>query len=129
MFPQATVLIADDEAICVAITKKLLEQVGIKAISACDGVEALRLYEQHKDEIVLVLLDIQMPRMNGVEAFRRLRKLHVDVKVVVVSGHITASNRNQIEPLCPAGYIEKPLTAEALFAFLKPPFQARSEII
>lgn len=120
MLMQPAVLIADDEEIYVTIITRMLELAGIKVISACDGVEAVRLYEQHRGEIGLVLLDIQMPRMNGVETFRCLKKLPGNLRVVMVSGHVSASNKKQLDLLGPAGYIEKPFTTEALSAYIRP---------
>jgi CheY-like chemotaxis protein len=120
MLSQPAVLIADDEEIYVTIVTKILERAGIKVLSACDGIEAVRLYERHRHEIDLVLLDIQMPRMNGVETFRCLKELPGDLRVVMVSGHVSASNKKQLDLLGPAGYIEKPFTTEALSVFIRP---------
>lgn len=113
-----TVLLADDEAICLAITSKMLEQAGVRVITACDGIEALELYEKHMGQIGVVLLDIEMPRLNGVETFRSLKKLCNDVRVVFVSGHVTPANRAKIDALGPVGYVEKPLTMKHLSPFL-----------
>lgn len=114
------VLIADDEAICLAVTSRIVESAGLRVITAADGYEALRQYQRHCQEIQMVLLDIEMPGLNGVETFRRLKRIQDDVRVVIVSGHVTAANRAQIDTMRPAGYVDKPLTIEELFPLLEP---------
>lgn len=116
--PAPAVLIADDEAICLTIASRMLEQVGIRVITAVDGIEALHLFEKFREEIAVILLDIEMPGLNGVETFRRLKQLRGDVRVVIVSGHVTAANRRLLDVLRPAGYVNKPLTVRALAPFL-----------
>lgn len=112
------VLIADDEKICLTLTTKMLEKLDVRVLCAHDGVEAVQLYAEHCDEIVLVLLDIQMPIMDGVEAFRRLKKMRDDIFVVFASGYVSTKKRQLINPLGPAGYITKPLSVEKLSFYL-----------
>ena len=61
-------LLAEDNKTNQLIVKSLLEQVGIDAIIANDGKEAVELYKGHRDKIDLILMDLHMPVMNGYEA-------------------------------------------------------------
>lgn len=115
---QPTVLVADDEEIYVTVTTKMLERSGARVLSAGDGLEAVRQYERHKDEIALVFLDLEMPRLNGVETFRRLKILSPNVRVVIISGYVTPANRLLLDSLCPLGYIEKPMIMNDFLPYL-----------
>jgi CheY-like chemotaxis protein len=82
-----TVLVADDEEGVLLIASVILQGLGFTVLTAADGSEALQVYRAHKDEIVCVLLDLTMPKMNGDEAFRRMRAVNPDVKVLLCSGY------------------------------------------
>ena len=64
----------DDEEMVRTLASRMVEHAGFTVLTANDGEEAVRLYRQHQDEIVCVLLDLTMPKMNGEETFRDLRK-------------------------------------------------------
>src|SRR6267143_1496595 len=79
------ILLADDHQLVRAGIRSLLEKLcGIQVIAeASDGREALRLVAQHKPKVVL--MDIAMPDLNGLEATRRIARLHSNTKVVILS--------------------------------------------
>jgi len=105
----STVLVVDDENICLTVAKKLLEHLDLEVICTNNGAEAVGLYKQNMGKILCVLLDIQMPVMNGVDTFRLLKSIDKDVQVVIVSGFVNKKNKDLIDPLQPAGYMEKPI--------------------
>jgi two-component system chemotaxis response regulator CheY len=76
-------LIVDDAAIMRLRLREILEGTCEIVAEACDGEEALALYEQVRPDFVT--LDISMPRTNGLDALKRLMALHPDAKVVIVS--------------------------------------------
>lgn len=116
---KSTVLVVDDEKICVFVTSKMLEHLGMDVLTAKDGAEAVNIYERKSDKISCVIMDIQMPKMDGIEAFRRLKSIRKDVKVVIASGYVNTTNKNLIDPLDPVGYIQKPLSMENLSFYMK----------
>ena len=118
MGKKATVLVVDDENICLFVASKILEHLGMEVLVAHDGIEAVTLFGEKSEQISCVLMDIQMPRMNGIEAFRRLKTIRQDVKVIIASGYVTTTNKTLIDPLGPVGYIPKPLTMENLASFM-----------
>lgn len=119
MGEKITVLVVDDEEMCVLVTAKVLEHIGMDVLTAYDGIEAVNIYEEKNDSIDCVIMDIQMPRMNGIEAFKRLKTIRDDVKVVIASGYVNDANKALIDPLEPVGYIQKPLTMDNLTFFMK----------
>jgi CheY-like chemotaxis protein len=84
--PQRTILAVDDEPTILALAKDVLELEGYRVLVARNGVEALAVYRDSRGGIDLVLLDLTMPVMGGVECFRRLKQLDPAVRVVISSG-------------------------------------------
>lgn len=114
-----SVLIVDDEEICLTITSEMIKKIGLPAMLARDGLEAVEIFKRHGTGILCVLLDLQMPRMNGIDAFRHIRKQDEKMPVIITSGYLTETNLRLLQPLNPAGYLNKPVSFEDLFTFLR----------
>jgi len=108
------ILVVDDEAPIREITKAVLEAYSYKVITASDGIEAISLYTQYKDEISLVLTDIMMPSMNGQTAIRILQKINPQVKIVAVSGLASNYDVALAESVGVKAFLSKPFTATEL---------------
>ncbi|HEY9693347.1 MAG TPA: response regulator [Oculatellaceae cyanobacterium] len=80
------ILVVDDEESICQVTKLSLEVSGYQVITASDGVEAITLYAQHKEEISLVVADMMMPSMDGSLTIRTLQKINPHVRIIAVSG-------------------------------------------
>src|SRR3954462_1854461 len=87
--PKSRILVIDDEAPIRDSLKMTLEYEGYEFIGAATGQEGLALAEREAPD--LVLLDVKMPGMDGIEGLGRLGKMNGGVSVVVVSGHGTIS--------------------------------------
>jgi two-component system, cell cycle sensor histidine kinase and response regulator CckA len=83
----ATVLLVEDEDAVRRLIHTQLEEMGYKVISANDGQEALRVAKNFAQPIDLLLTDVVMPRMGGLEAARRLSTSRPDMQVVYITGH------------------------------------------
>ncbi|HHH76453.1 MAG TPA: PAS domain S-box protein [Phycisphaerae bacterium] len=105
---QGTVLIADDEDTIRALGKRMLNELGFDALTAADGSEVVELFRDNADEIVCVLLDLTMPHMDGEQAFRELRRIKPDVKVILCSGYNERDATQQFVGKGLAGFIQKP---------------------
>ncbi len=84
---QATILLADDAVFIREITAEILQRLGCRILQAADGLEALKLFEQHRDDIVVVLLDVIMPHYNGLEVAERIRGADSNVPIIFISGY------------------------------------------
>jgi CheY-like chemotaxis protein len=84
----ANILVVDDEPSLLQFVGMILKQNGYTVLSASSGIEALMLYSSYRSEIHLVLTDVQMPGMNGIELAERLRALHPTIKIVLMSGFV-----------------------------------------
>ena len=82
-----TVLLADDEPNLLMMTRKMLERYGYTVLTAHNGVEMLEAFEAHCDAIQVVITDLIMPRMSGLEAIKRIRQCKEDLPAIVMSGY------------------------------------------
>ena len=94
--------------------KQILERMGFSVLTAPDGREALKVFREHADEIVCVLLDLTMPHMDGEEAFREMRYLHPDVTVILCSGYNEQDATQRFAGKGLAGFIQKPYNMAVL---------------
>ena len=90
------------------VSKTILDRFGYHTLTARDGKEAVELFREWRDEIDLVLLDMTMPVMDGVEALRALRAIRPDVPVLLSSGHPESEAENRLQGERPSGFIQKP---------------------
>lgn len=112
-----TVLVADDEDIMRRAAKRLLQKLGHHVILARDGVEAVKAFESAPTAIDVVLLDLNMPRMGGEEALRRIRSVRSNVAVIISTGHTRNVAATGIEGP-PVVYLNKPYTIEMMAKIL-----------
>jgi len=84
------ILLGEDNALVRRMALKLLERSGFTVLVAEDGQEALRLFQERKDEVRLALLDVVMPNMSGPEAYERMVELVPDLPVVFATGYSTS---------------------------------------
>lgn len=108
------ILIIDDEASIRDITKTSLEAYNYKAIIASDGIEAIALYAEHRQEISLVLTDMVMPSMDGLTTIRTLQKINPNVKIIAISGLATSDKVNAAYEVGIKAFLSKPYTAKQL---------------
>jgi PAS domain S-box-containing protein len=108
-----TVLLVDDEETVRGIGTEMLKELGFTVITADDGIEAVTAFKQHPD-IVLVILDLTMPHMDGEQCFRELRHLNPDVKVIMSSGFSEFEVTQKFAGKGLAGFIQKPYNLSGL---------------
>ena len=111
------VLVVDNEKELVNALTKLLEFLGYQAESASNGMEAIEKYKSYHPDIVL--LDINMPGMDGITCAERIIEFDADAKIAIISGYeenygIDESKRSLI-----AGYLTKPISLKDLSGFLE----------
>src|SRR5262245_34058494 len=82
---KATVLIADDDQLVRDLLNRILERDGYNVLTAADGQEALQLASEHGNVIDMLVSDIQMPGMNGIELAKQLNRFLPTLPVLLVS--------------------------------------------
>jgi DNA-binding NtrC family response regulator len=108
------VLLVDDDPQVRAVASKMLEMQGFDVITAADGEAGVELFRRHAHEVVLVVLDLAMPVMDGKQAFREMIRVRPDVRVVLSSGYDEARACEHLSGEGLAGFIQKPYRLAAL---------------
>ncbi|HKJ83800.1 MAG TPA: ATP-binding protein [Mariprofundaceae bacterium] len=113
-----TILLADDNESVLKIVTAILEQLGYQVILAMDGLTAVELYKRHRNDIRLVILDVVMPRMGGIEACREIRDMDDTAKVIFLTGYDPDQQFNTREGF-PEVVVTKPFEVAAFSQLVK----------
>jgi CheY-like chemotaxis protein len=106
---RGTILVVDDNTDIRVFAKRFLETAGYTVIAAADGAEGLRSYEQHRSTIMLLLTDVAMPNINGLELADRVLRMDSQLPVLFMSGDGECEYRGLeclAKPFHPAELIE-----------------------
>jgi two-component system, cell cycle sensor histidine kinase and response regulator CckA len=120
------ILIVDDEPFIRQVVQTVLEAHNYRTLMANDGIEAIALYAEHKDEISAVLMDMMMPSMDGLTALRTLQKLNPQIRAIASSGLIANSQIPEGADIGIKAFLSKPYTAQELLDTLQKVLQADS---
>ena len=110
------VLIAEDESAIREIIAITLKRAGYEVTEACDGEEALLLYTEHENEFDVVLLDIMMPNIDGLEVCKRLRKISSTVGIIMLTAKTQEMDKVSGLLMGADDYITKPFSPSELMA-------------
>jgi len=108
-----TILIVDDESDVVFFINKICQPQGYHTITASSGPEALKYIHELPGRIDLVLLDLRMPGMGGIEVLRTIRREHADLPVIVLTA--LTDKKAECETLGIEAYLTKPYSIEYLY--------------
>ena len=108
-----TILVADDDVLVRNMVRKILVHSGYRVITAANGAEALGIMDSHDGGIDLVLTDVIMPEMDGVELARKIMFTHPEMKVLFRSGY-TSDIRMDVVGEGKGHFIEKPFDLPTL---------------
>ena len=109
-----TVLLIEDDEPVRNMARMMLTRLGYKVLDARDGAEAVEIFQKHPDEIIFVLSDLTMPRMDGWETLAALRKLSPDIPVVLSSGYDKAQVMAGDHTEQPDAFLGKPYQLKGL---------------
>ena len=84
-----------------------------------NGVEGLDIYKQHSKKIILVILDLLMPEMNGKVCFEQLKQIDPGIKVIIASGMGEIEKKKELEKMGIVAYLEKPYRLEHMTEMIK----------
>jgi len=110
------VLVVDDDETVRTVARQALEMRGFQVLEARDGLEAVELVQARGPAIGVVLLDMTMPRMGGEEAFREMRLLQPDIRVILSSGYNEVEAMGRFMGKGLKGFIQKPYGPRELLA-------------
>jgi PAS domain S-box-containing protein len=120
-----TALVADDEEAIRDITAALLERFGFRVIRAADGFETVDLYTENAEDITLLLMDLNMPRLNGIEAVSRIRHINPNVPVLFMSGYPREQVMERFGHQSHTDFVRKPFQSDELLSGIRRVMEAR----
>ena len=113
------ILVIEDDEMMRDLLQMILENEGYAVLCAGDGVEAVQLHERHEEKIRLILFDMELPRLNGLEAYRRIKKIDPSVKAIFVSGFFDERLKRDLEHEGVRHLISKPFVASEVVTLVR----------
>ena len=114
-----TVLLIDDEDIIIDVGEEVLKILGYEVLVARGGKEGIEAYRQNRDRIDIVILDMVMPDMGGIETYNRIKEINPDAKFLLSSGYSIDEGISNILEDSQNGFIQKPFNIDQLAAKIK----------
>jgi DNA-binding NtrC family response regulator len=111
------ILVVDDEKIVLELFRRILKKKEYTVLTANNDKEALELVEKEKPD--LVILDLQLPGISGIEVLRRIKKIDENIEVIVITGYGTKKTVKTAMKLGAYDYITKPLDINYLSSLIK----------
>ena len=111
------ILIVDDDASYLCLLERILESSGFKVTKAANGVEAVNILKKLKFDVMIT--DFHMPGMNGIQLAKKVKELHIDIFIVMVTAGLSP---DVVEAAANAGIsqlLSKPFNAKQLLASIK----------
>jgi DNA-binding NtrC family response regulator len=105
-------LLVDDEQRFLDTTKILLEKRGVSTFIATNGLDGIKILDEHRIDVVI--LDVKMPGLDGVEVLRKIKQRHPLVEVIMLTGHASVESAVEGLKLGAFDYIMKPCNISAL---------------
>jgi signal transduction histidine kinase/CheY-like chemotaxis protein/HAMP domain-containing protein len=115
----ANVLIVDDEELVVSMLAEHLHNLGCQTFQASNGEEALQILSQNLEELDVVILDINMPVMDGKKAYEKMAEMKPELKVLVASGYTLNGQAEELLQKGAHGFIQKPYSLENIAAKIR----------
>jgi CheY-like chemotaxis protein len=109
-----TLMLVEDEEMVALISDQMLTRLGHNVFVARSGPDALSIFQEHREKIDLVILDMIMPGMSGAETFERLKAIDPGVNVLLSSGYTMNGPADDLLRRGGRGFIQKPFTIEQL---------------
>lgn len=121
------ILVVDDEESFRSFVQDCLEDYGYRVLLAENGIVAIDLFQKHKDEINLVILDLIMPKLGGRETFLKLKELNPQVKALLSTGFSQHGKTKEILDSGVKGFIQKPYQVNDLLIMMRSVLDGNSE--
>lgn len=122
-----TILIVEDEELLRELLQGLLESKGYNILTAEDGEQAVAIFKEHYERIDLVLSDLGLPKLGGWEACQEMKKINPNIKVVIASGYLDPTAKQDMVQGGVHEFVHKPYLAKELTAKLREMLDARAE--
>jgi len=122
---RGTILVVDDEEDMLWFISTMYQPLGYEILTAGSGLEALKIVEEHGDKIDLVILDLKMPGMGGIEVLKSIRKHHSTLPVIILTA--LRDKREECELLGIETFMTKPYSMKDLNARIEAVIERKSD--
>jgi PAS domain S-box-containing protein len=109
-----TILLVDDEEMILDVGAQVLKKLGYEVLTARHGKEAIEVYQQNRQKVAMIILDLIMPEMGGGETYDRLKEIDPNVKVLLSSGYSIDGQATEILKRGCNGFLQKPFSMRDL---------------
>jgi DNA-binding response OmpR family regulator len=116
-----TALMVEDEEAVLHLLRNILAERGYHVLTAVDGETAVKIFQHNKENIDVVLLDLDLPRISGVEVLRKIRAEDANARVVVTSGYLEPELKSALLREGVSEFIHKPYLPDEVVAVLETP--------
>jgi PAS domain S-box-containing protein len=116
---KGTVLMIDDDADVLLVGERMLKRLGFQVLTTPDAAEAIEVFQKLANNLDCVLINLTMPKMDGVELFHKLREIRQDIPVIICSGYTEEQVMYRFREIKPEGFIQKPYRIKQLEDKLK----------
>jgi len=114
-----TILFIEDERLLREIVQSELESTGYKVLVAADGQEAIEIYKKQYKDIALVLSDMGLPKLGGIDVYAMLKDINPNIKVICASGFISLDTRSELLKEGVKGFIPKPYVVSEVLQMVR----------
>lgn len=108
------IMVAEDESFMRDAMKEMLSWMGYDVSICSDGIEAVEFFKANHEKIDLVILDMAMPGMNGIEVSKKLREINKNAKIILATGYLLEDERCDIFDMGILGIVQKPFVSAQL---------------
>jgi two-component system cell cycle sensor histidine kinase/response regulator CckA len=120
---QPAVLVVEDEDTLRILLQTVLEDNGIKVLTARDGLDAMDVFNEHKDEIGILLSDMGLPHLGGWDAYLMMKKIKPELKGILASGYLDEDLRSDLIKAGAREFVQKPYNTQAIVALINEIFR------
>jgi PAS domain S-box-containing protein len=116
---KGTVLMIDDDADVLQVGERMLKRLGFQVLTTPDAEEAVEIFQKLADNLDCVLINLTMPKMDGVELFHKLREIRQNIPAIICSGYTEEQVMSRFREIKPEGFIQKPYRLKQLEGKMK----------
>ncbi len=113
------IMLVEDELMLMELLKSVFEEDGYRVVTAVDGEEAVKIFNQKKTEIGVVLTDMGLPKLGGWEMFEKLREIDPNVKVILASGFVDQEMRTELINKGAKDFVQKPYVPDIILKLIR----------
>ena len=113
------ILLVDDDMVLLDIGEKMLKRLDYDVFTASGCNEAVSITKNHSERIFCAIIDLTMPDIDGIETFKRVKKIKPDIRVILSSGYLEDQIQEKISETKPDEFIQKPFQLKELLSKLQ----------